>query len=63
MITEEIKTKIDNMSYKSMLSLWRFAPSGDPMFKGEVGKYFGDVMAEKRKTADHVSTSKYIGWE
>ena len=32
------KKEIDNMPYESMLRLWRFLPSGDPMFQGETGE-------------------------
>jgi len=62
---EEIKRQIDNMSYKSMLLLWRTAPIGHPMFQGEIGEYYSKVMNKKRKevgNAAHVAASKSIGW-
>ena len=62
---ENQKMLIDEMSYESMLSLWRFAPSGHPMFQGETGEYFAKVMAEKRDQIGnnaHVAISKSIGW-
>ena len=62
-LTEENKKHIDNMSYEELLRRWRFAPVGDPWFQGETGKYWGDRMAELRKTSDHVGASKRIGWE
>jgi len=40
MTTEELKQEIDGMSYESLLSKWRFAPIGDPMFVEEVGNYY-----------------------
>ena len=46
---EEFKNRIDNMSYESMLALWRNAPIGHPMFEGEVGDYYKKVMAERRE--------------
>ena len=49
----ELKASIDAMSYESMLYRWRFAPFGDPFFQGEAGKYFAEVMSEKKKSADH----------
>ena len=61
-LTESLKWQIDNMSYESMLSQWRFAPVGAPMFQGDSGDYFSKVMAEKGKTADTVKASKDIGW-
>ena len=65
-LTEELKKQIDDMDYESMLSLWRFAPVGTPMFQDESGKYFGEVMGKKREevgNAVHVAASKRIGWE
>ena len=62
-MTDEEKKRIDNMDYRDMLSLWRFAPLGFPFFQGEKGIYFGKVMKEKKKSVDHVSISKSIGWD
>ncbi len=62
-LTEEVKEDINEMSYESMLSQWRFAPVGALMFQGESGDYFSKVMAEKGKTADTVKASKKIGWK
>jgi hypothetical protein len=65
-ITEEIKKRIDNMPYETMLSRWRFAPVGDPMFQGETGDYYLKVMSAKRELVGHnahVQASKNIGWE
>lgn len=62
-MNEKIKRWIDNTSYQDLLRKWRFAPLGDPMFQGEIGEYYEKVMAEKRKTADHVQASKNVGWD
>jgi len=65
MISEETKKSIDSMGYESMLSLWRNAPSGHPMFQGDVGDYYAIAMKKKRSEisdADHVAASKNIGW-
>ena len=66
-LDEQTKKRIDEMNYEAMLSRWRFAPSGDPMFQGAVGDYFAKVMAEKRDApggaAAHVAASKNIGWK
>jgi hypothetical protein len=65
MIKESVKTTIDNMTYESMFSLWRFAKVGHPMFQGETGKYFSEVMKEKRKLIsdeEHTRISKDLGW-
>ena len=64
-MTEETKKRIDNMDYESMLSLWRNAPIGHPMFQGETGEYYSKVMAKKRDEVGndaHVAASKSIGW-
>ncbi|MDD4970704.1 MAG: hypothetical protein PHT07_14855 [Paludibacter sp.] len=65
MLTPGIKKQIDAMDYESMLRKWRFSVSGDPMFQGEVGKYFQEVMFKKRDALpDHerVQASKNVGW-
>lgn len=56
---------IDNASYEELLRKWRYAPAGDPMFQGETGQYYSEVMAKKRDevgNAEHVRASKSIGW-
>lgn len=65
-LTKGLKTKIDKMTYKQMLHEWRFAPSGDILFRNNIGEYFRKVMAEKKKQlfeGDHSDISKKIGWE
>jgi hypothetical protein len=57
---------IDEASYEQLLSHWRFAPVGDPMFVGELGKYYKKVMFEKRdklEVGQAARISKAIGWE
>lgn len=65
-LTDQLKQKIDAMSYESLLREWRFAPIGSSMFQGESGDYFAARMAELRKCPDgdleHVMASKSIGW-
>ena len=64
-MNEETKKSIDSMDYEGMLSLWRFAKVGHPMFQGEIGKYFNKVMNEKRDALsddERVQASKNIGW-
>jgi len=38
-MTDEMKARIDEMSYVQLLTKWRHAPIGDPMFQGETGDY------------------------
>jgi hypothetical protein len=63
-LTPEVKTEIDERSYESLLRLWRFAPSGEPMFEGESGEYYKDRLAKLRSEnpADAVAASARIGW-
>jgi len=63
---KEIKKQIDEMTYESMLSLWRFAPVGHPMFQGETGDYYAKVMREKAAKitdSERVAASKLVGWD
>lgn len=62
-MNERTKRWIDAASYEELLNKWRFASVGDPMFQGEIGEYYSKVMAEKRKTADHIQASKSVGWD
>lgn len=59
----DLKSWIDNASYVELLSKWRFAELGDPLFQGEIGDYYQQVMNEKRKMVDHVAASKLVGWD
>lgn len=64
-MTDQQKEWIDNADYESLLRRWRNAPSGDSIFQGDTGKYYQEVMAEKRKAVGngaHVQASKNIGW-
>jgi len=61
----DLKEQIDKMSYEQLLARWRFAPSGDSMFVGEIGKYYAEVMSRKKNELSHeeqVQTSKDLGW-
>ena len=65
-LTEEIRARIDGMSYRDMLALWRFAPAGEPIFQDESGQYYSRVMFEKRGQvgpAEAVAASKSVGWD
>jgi len=61
---ETLKAWIDSVTYEELLRKWRFAPSGDPMFQGKLGKYYKDKMAQRRDEIPHeeqVRASKNIG--
>ena len=64
-LTKENKAYIDGLSYRSLLSHWRFAPVGDPWFQGETGEYWGTRMKELRDTpggdVTHSLASKSLG--
>ena len=65
-LTEANKKYIDSLSYEQLLSHWRFAPSGDLWFQGEIGDYWGSVMNKKKEEIGQVKAtciSKDIGWK
>jgi len=65
MSEEGMRKWIDEADYESLLSRWRNAPVGDPIFQGEMGDYYSKKMAEKRAEVGndaHVRASKSIGW-
>ena len=47
-MTEEQKTWIDNASYEELLRKWRFGPAGDPIFEGDTGKHYGEIIAKRK---------------
>lgn len=61
---EECKEWIDKATYEELLRHIRFAPLGDRLFIGDIGKYFRESMAAKRGSdAEHTAASKRIGWD
>ena len=56
----KLKARILLMSREEMASKWRFAPSGDPMFHGSVGKFFEERFKELGGFSPEIS--KKIGW-
>ena len=65
MIDPKLKSWIDNVSYEALFRRWRFGHDGDPVFQGETGKYYAEVMAKKREEVgpvEHTRISKLIGW-
>ena len=66
MTEREMKAWIDKASYEELLRKWRFEPSGNPWFQGEVAKYYEEVMSKKRLEIGNeaaVRASKDIGWK
>lgn len=61
-LTEQLKIKIDNMSYDEMLCKWKLALLGEPLFQDESGSYFFKVMNIKKKNI-HNQISKDINKE
>lgn len=57
MIDKKLKDRIDAMSREEMARLWRFAPAGDPLFKGEVGKYFERCFKKLGGSSPQISKS------
>jgi hypothetical protein len=63
-LTPETKKRIDNMSYRDMLAMWRFEKIGSEIFQGDSGVYFAERMRALRdeNPAEHTAASKAIGW-
>jgi len=65
-MNEKMKKWIDEADYSQLLRKWRFAPTGDPFFQGEIGDYYAKIMAEKKEQIGDniaVAISKEIGWK
>lgn len=64
MTKDEMKHWIDAASYEDLLRRWRCGAIGDPLFQGEIGRYYTLAMAKKKADlshADQVRISKDIG--
>jgi hypothetical protein len=63
-IPEHRKRAIDGMTVDQLLFDQRFAPVGDPRFRGAEGEYRMKRLADLRSQdpAAYVSASKSIGW-
>lgn len=62
-LTDEVRAMIDGMSYGKLLETWRYAPAGEPIFQGESGQYYADVMRERRQALPegaHATISKAL---
>lgn len=57
----DARTAIDAMNYEAMLRKVRTAPLNDPLFRGEVGKYFHARMKEKRSALPEDVRAKIHG--
>lgn len=61
----EMKHWIDNANYEELLRKNRFSEAGSEYFQGEIGRYYLQVMADKKRQVgneEHVAASKRIGW-
>jgi len=57
------RAEIDAADYETLLRKWRFSPIGDPIFQGDDGIYFRDMMFRKKaECAAPVAVSKRVGW-
>lgn len=66
-LTEERKQKIDNLSYKSLLTVWRSATEDNKWVQGETGDYWSKRLMKLRTQPGgedlHKKISKEIGWD
>lgn len=65
-LTDEVKQRIDDMSYEQLLYQVRFSKIGEPLLQGPSGEYLLACMAKVRNAPGgnqiHVQASKKIGW-
>lgn len=64
-MTPEEKKWIDESTYEQLLTRWRHAPVGDPIFTAEAGAYYQAVMRMKKDALSfgkRVEISKSVGW-
>jgi hypothetical protein len=59
-MTEDQKARIDAMSQYELCSMWRFAPTGEPLLQGDTGEYFSKKLVEKGGFTPAIS--KQLGW-
>ena len=62
---EQMRAWVDEASYEELLMRWRFAPSTDTIFHGDLGRHFVQTMASKKNAlaiSDQVTISKRVGW-
>lgn len=61
---EQIRARVDAMSMERLIRDNRFAPVGDPRFRGEEGEYRITRLAQLRQQdpAGYVAASKFVGW-
>ncbi len=52
-----LKAQIDALTRIEMARLHRFAPAGEPMFKGEAGRYFAERFARLGGMSPAISKS------
>lgn len=62
-LTPTNKSIIDDLSYKRLLYVHRFALPGNRWTQGETGEYWKERMKFMRGTTDHVAVSKELGFE
>lgn len=63
---EKMRAWIDQADYESLLRMWRFAIPGEPIFQGDMGDYYREVLARKREEIgpeEATKASKRVGWK
>jgi len=59
-MTPEQKAEIDAMSQYDLCRMWRFAPVGEPLLRGDTGDYFAKRLEELGGFTPEIS--KRLGW-
>lgn len=63
-MSPEDKALIDGMSTEQLLRRYRFSQIGDPIFQGDTGEYYMQVLFAKRAKDPEAwpKISKAVGW-
>ena len=62
---DDLRDWIDRSSYDALLQKHRFGPRDDPIFQGEIGRYFRTTMELKRREIgpeEYMAASTRVGW-
>ncbi len=61
---EEWEASIDAMTQYQMASLWRFAPSGHPLFRNDIPQLFDKFKERFEELGGMIpEISKQLGWD
>lgn len=65
-VEEELISKINAMTYRELLTLWRFSKVGEVWFIGKVGEHFNTVfhfVEDNTPAYERVRISREVGFK